>query len=77
MNAAEEVPKDTRTGRELGDALTTSLEYEAANADKSPGERFKFAEPAKKRSRRTSRTMVGTGSAAGTSVADISRRCES
>ena len=74
VNAAEEVPKDyAKLARELVDALTTSLEYEAANADKSPGERFKFAEPAKKAVKAYISYDGGNGSAAGTETyADIS-----
>lgn len=74
VTAAEEVPKDyAKLARELVDALTTSLEYEAANADKSPGERFKFAEPAKKAVKAYISYDGGNGSAAGTETyADIS-----
>jgi len=46
--AFEDVPKDyARLARDVVDALTKSLEYDAANAGASPGERYKFAEPAK------------------------------
>lgn len=42
------MPKDyARLARDVVDALTKSLEYDAANAGASPGERYKFAEPAK------------------------------
>jgi len=47
-NALEDVPREyARVARALVDALSTSLEHEAANANKPPGERYKFAKPAK------------------------------
>ena len=50
-----------------------TFKYEAANADKSPGERFKFAEPAKKAVKAYISYDGGNGSAAGTETyADIS-----
>ena len=73
--AFEDVPKDyARLARDVVDALTKSLEYDAANADASPGERYKFAEPAKAAVK--AYIAYGTGSgptsvSATTSYADI------
>jgi len=48
-NAVEAVPEAyARLAREVVETLSASLEHERANAGASAGERFKFAEPAKK-----------------------------
>ena len=73
-NAFEEVPKDyAKLAREVVETLSASLEYEAANANASPGERFKLAKPAKEAVKAYISYDKGGGSVKGsTSYVDIS-----
>ena len=69
-NALEDVPRDyASVARELVDALSTSLEHEARNANKSPGERYKFAKPAKEAVKAYISYDGGGGSASASSSA--------